>query len=201
MKRTNTLYIIIGLLTLFTSGASAQHHMRDVFAQMPDSLLPLLTQNNRLDCIDFIENNMPAKVKNRFDTYSELKTLTANYLLLRPSAHSQVEMKLFTRAEQGDTILCMVHTVESRNAADSYVRFYDLAWNELSEVCSRPQANAFMDEGIDIEARGILCGLTLIKASLSAETPTLTWQLQTGVLPPDLREKAIEKVHDIQVEL
>ena len=54
---------------------------------------------------------------------------------------------------------------------------------------------------IDVEARGILCGLTLIKASLSAETPTLTWQLQTGVLPPDLREKATEKVHDIQVEL
>lgn len=201
MNRTYTLYIIIiGLLTLCTSGASAQH-MRDIFAQMPDSLLPLLSQNNRLDCIDFIENNMPAKVKNRFDTYSELKALTADYLLLRPSAHSQVEMKLFPRAEQGDTILCMVHTVESRNAADSYVRFYDLAWNELSEVCSRPQADAFMDEGIDIEARGILCGLTLIKASLSAETPTLTWQLQTGVLPPDLREKAIEKVHDIQVEL
>ena len=39
--------------------------MRQVFAEMPDSILGILTKYNRLDCIDFIENNLPAKVENR----------------------------------------------------------------------------------------------------------------------------------------
>ena len=29
--------------------------LRDVFRQMPDSLMPTLTQNNRLDFLDFLE--------------------------------------------------------------------------------------------------------------------------------------------------
>ena len=47
--------------------------MRDVFAAMPDSVLGIMTKNNRLDCIDFIENDMEAKVRNRFDGFSVLK--------------------------------------------------------------------------------------------------------------------------------
>ena len=47
--------------------------MRDVFAQMPDSVLPAVTRNNRLDCIDFIDNNLEAKVRNAFDDYVTLE--------------------------------------------------------------------------------------------------------------------------------
>ena len=48
-------------LMAFTSQASAQDLMiRDVFKQMPDSLMPYLSQNNRLDFIDFLDANMKA---------------------------------------------------------------------------------------------------------------------------------------------
>ena len=40
--------------SFFISCAMAQPMMRDVFAAMPDSVLPLVTKNNRLDCIDFM---------------------------------------------------------------------------------------------------------------------------------------------------
>ena len=67
--------------------------MRDLFAAMPDSLLPLVTRNNRLDCIDFIENHLEARVKNKLDQYVELKKLTEDYLLFQTSQKGYLEMK------------------------------------------------------------------------------------------------------------
>ena len=59
--------------------ASAQK-MRDCFVNMPDSVLTLLTKNNRLDCVDFIDSKMRAVVRNEFEGKSELLMLTDSYL-------------------------------------------------------------------------------------------------------------------------
>ena len=46
------------LFATITGQVSAQTlKMRDVFRQMPDSLMPSLSQNDRLDFIDFIDSN------------------------------------------------------------------------------------------------------------------------------------------------
>ena len=50
------------------SRAAAQKEARTVFVQMPDSILPLLTEVNRADCIDFLDSHMRAQVTNRFGT-------------------------------------------------------------------------------------------------------------------------------------
>ena len=44
--------ILIAIL-LFPLTIQAQLTMRDVFLQMPDSLLPYLSQSNRLDLLDY----------------------------------------------------------------------------------------------------------------------------------------------------
>ena len=62
------------IITLALGQALQAQKMRDVFAAMPDSVLGIMTKNNRLDCIDFIENDMEAKVRNRFDGLSRLAT-------------------------------------------------------------------------------------------------------------------------------
>ena len=54
------------LLLYITSVCSAQGlALRDAFRQMPDSVMPTLTQNNRLDCLDFLDAGMKAEVRNR----------------------------------------------------------------------------------------------------------------------------------------
>ena len=82
---------IIPFLVIFPLSflVQAQVRVKDLFASAPDSIFPLLTQNNRLDCIDFRENNMTARVKNRMDDVSELKELTDDYLLMQVSADSR----------------------------------------------------------------------------------------------------------------
>ena len=52
-------YWLLGclLLLLAQTGRAEGLKMRDVFKQMPDSLLPYLSKNNRLDFIDFMESD------------------------------------------------------------------------------------------------------------------------------------------------
>ena len=75
MKRIILLFILHA--SFFTLHVMlAQTRIRDIYAEAPDSIFPLLTRNNRLDQIDFRENNMPAVVKNRFDSRCALLALT-----------------------------------------------------------------------------------------------------------------------------
>ena len=112
MKRIILLSLLGQMMCL---SMYSQVRMRDIFASAPDSVFPLLTRNNRLDCIDFIENKMPARVKNRLDNVVELLKLGDAYLQLRTSERSIVEMRLLS-----DSLMCLIHTYMGP-AADSRV--------------------------------------------------------------------------------
>ena len=92
MKRGFAL-VVGSLLCLIHVGAQ---DMRTLLVAMPDSILPLLTKNNRMDCVDFVDSKMKAEVKNRLGEVSELKVLTKDYLLLQMTSQSTVEMKLLS---------------------------------------------------------------------------------------------------------
>ena len=78
--------------------------LRDVFRQMPDSLLPTLTQNNRLDFLDFLDAGMKAEVKNRLGGTSVMTVLTSDSLSLQVSASLRVDMLLLPLAEPLDSV-------------------------------------------------------------------------------------------------
>lgn len=189
----NIFSIIV--FTISVTAWAQEVKMRDIFAQAPDSIFPLMTKNNKLDCIDFIENNMRARVKNKFDTYSELTMLTNDYLRLQQSEKSMVEMKIFS-----DSLLCMVHTFLGP-AADSEVSFYNLKWEPVSYPLERPKADDFFPPETDAEVSGLLRQLPLIKAALSPEDTTLTWELQTTELTKVQKKTAERFLHSIAVPL
>ena len=51
---------------LLVAHAQSQTRMRDIFAETPDSIFPMLSTNNKLDCIDLIENNMQARYNSAY---------------------------------------------------------------------------------------------------------------------------------------
>ena len=55
------------IVTMFCAIPMLAQNMRSVFISMPDSITPLLTKVNKEDCVDFLDSNMKAEVKNRFD--------------------------------------------------------------------------------------------------------------------------------------
>lgn len=181
--------VLAGVLFLLSLRAGAQE-MKTLFINMPDSLSPLFTKVNRADFADFLESNMKAQVKNRFDKRSEMKVLTKDYLLLEISPQSSLEMKLLPLNDSLN-IICMVKTV-CGPACDSHLRFFDTAWNELpaSRFVNVPQANSFyqVTDSTDLDKFGDArrkADLLLLKATLSAQEPTLTFIYTT----PDYLDK------------
>lgn len=184
---------------LFVAVSSvAQVRMRDVFAQLPDSILPLMTRNNRLDCIDFIENGMEARVKNKFNDQVVLEALTEDFLLIRTSESSNVEMKLMPLGS--DTLIC-VNRIYFGPTEDSDVRLYDINWRFVRNV-QRPEVLEFfktvdsirpwtpeMADTMDM-IRGEATYLPLIKASLSAESSEIQWVLQSNEFSKEIKKVA-----------
>lgn len=108
--------------------------MKDVFSAMPDSVMPTLTRNNRLDMVDFVESGMRAEVKDVFDDTSTLDTLTADYLHLTLSDAVKVEMKLLPSSvalpDSSSQVVCVVMTY-GRKPIESSVQLFTSRWNPL----------------------------------------------------------------------
>ena len=185
------LLLFLSVVGCQLSVVKAQTRIRDIYAEAPDSIFPLLTKNNRLDQIDFRENNMKADVKNKFEDHSELLVLNDKYLKLQLSKHCLVEMRLLN-----DSTFCMVQTYNAP-ASDSQIRFFNTSWNELPQTVERPSVDEFLGEDVDIDVRLALQALPLIKASLSENNETVTFELQTSELTKEQKKKLEGKVHDI----
>ena len=90
MKR---ILILIFVLCVYGAAGRAQD-LKTLFVALPDSLSPLLTEVNRADFGDFLESGMKAEVKNRFGNMSEMTKLTSDYLFLKTTSASTLELKL-----------------------------------------------------------------------------------------------------------
>jgi hypothetical protein len=110
----------------------------DCFREIPDSLLPTLSRNNRLDMLDFMESKMKAEVTNRLGGKSEMTSLTDSTLSIQMSNALKVDMLLLTPESPADTnseeVICMIETFGSDSLSlDSKVRFFTLSWELLNE--------------------------------------------------------------------
>lgn len=181
--------LLMAAAMLLVAHAQSQTRMRDIFAETPDSIFPMLSTNNKLDCIDLIENNMQARVKNCFDEPVELKQLGETFLHLEMSKRSTVEMKLM-----GDSVICLIRTYRGP-VSDSQVRFYNLQWQLLRIPFSTPGVEAFwmpVPDSLAREAgfvRQSLQALPFVEVKAHPDDERLTFILQTGELCKE--EKAL----------
>ncbi|MCR5820402.1 MAG: DUF3256 family protein [Bacteroidaceae bacterium] len=180
--------------------------MRDLFAALPDSILPTTTRYNRLDCIDFIENGMEAKVRGAFNEFVTLEALTPTYLRFTTSSSAYIEMKLLPVADS--LIICLVSTIvtgsDSLMLKDSSIRFYTTSWRALpqSDFLTIPAVPDFCTGALSSRslvpmaeaAQRSLMDFHPIHASLSPDSLTLTLTLQTSDLSIDQRQAARKMV-------
>lgn len=126
---------LIGLL-LFVSltGRAEDLKIQDVFKQMPNSVLPTLSENNRLDMLDFMASNMKAEVTNRLGGKSEMTVLTDSTLTIRVSDALTVELLLLRSEYTDKNLLCLIETFGRDSLSlDSQVRFFTPSWERLNE--------------------------------------------------------------------
>ena len=188
------------LIMLAMSGLSAfsQTKAKDVFATAPDSIFPLLTTNNRLDCIDLIENNMKATVKNKLEQKAEMTALTDSYLQIKPSEKSVVEIKMLN-----DSVFCLINTCLGP-APDSRISFFTHDWKPYKTTFPMPHATDFWKSVPDSLAREAnfaqrsLEDLLLIQISADKENTELTLTIQTSELSGKEKEIAQKYVQPLR---
>lgn len=130
-------WLMATLFALITGQVSAQDMlMRDVFRQMPDSIMPYLSQNNRLDFIDFLDSDMKAEVKNALGGTSEMTTLADDSLSIRMSESLRTDLLLMTLAQPIDSMTQIVVKIETFLVdsiyGESRVNYYSTEWKPLA---------------------------------------------------------------------
>jgi len=137
MRKIFLMWIL--MVGLYSGQASAQDlKLRDVFKQMPDSLMPYLSQNNRLDFIDFLDSNMKAEVKNQLGGSSVMTSLSDDSLVIQMNKSLRTDLFLMKLAEPVDSIHSVIVMVETFLVdsiyGESTIKYYTPSWRLLSDI-------------------------------------------------------------------
>lgn len=175
--------ITIGLLLLVVT-LQAQE-LKSLYVTIPDSLSPLLTNVNRQDFGDFLSSNMKAEVRNRFGNSSEMTKMTSDYLELKLTSVSKVNMKVLA-VDDSTKVICVAKTYQGP-VEDTQISFYSTKWEKLdtNEFIDLPTKDDFFIQPIKTEKRDSLefykaqADVHLMKAELSDQEQTLTFTYTT----------------------
>lgn len=125
-------YVMMLVLAMCGALASAQT-IKEVWQTMPDSIMPLLSKNNRLDCIDYWEAGQQGDVKNRLDGKVAILFMNEDSLAVADTELSSYEMNL-NRGESGDVKSIVVRrNVKVGDVMDWTERVFSPAWQLLEE--------------------------------------------------------------------
>jgi len=123
MKKT---LIIICFLTCWLC-VSAQS-LREVWIEMPDSVLPYLSKSQRTELVDYVDMKADPAVLNAFGDSVRIERMTNNYLLVKASKVTRLEIKLLD-----NNTLALVQTWKAP-AAESKLSLFDLQWQPKEAV-------------------------------------------------------------------
>ena len=120
------ILIIICFLTCWL-GVSAQN-LREVWIEMPDSILPYLSKSQRTELADYVEMKAEPAVLSTFGDSVRIERMTNNYLLLKANEATRLEIKLLD-----NNTLALVQTWMAP-AAESKLSLFNLQWQPKEAV-------------------------------------------------------------------
>jgi len=124
-------------------GVSAQS-LREVWIEMPDSILPYLSKSQRTELADYVEMKAEPAVLSTFGDSVRIERMTNNYLLLKANEATRLEIKLLD-----NNTLALVQTWMAP-AAESKLSLFNLQW-QPKEVVVDYKANIVKPESMNDE--------------------------------------------------
>lgn len=111
-------------------------NIREVFKLMPDSLLPYLTQNNRLDMIDFMDAKMKAAVDNQLGGESEMTYLSDDSLCIKMNESMTLELKMLRDEKEPIVLMKRTYQITERQK-EILIGRYSSSWRPISDVSEK----------------------------------------------------------------
>ncbi|MBR1484749.1 MAG: DUF3256 family protein [Prevotella sp.] len=142
--RTLSIWI---LLLLCLQLHAQQFTVRQAFVEMPDTLLPYLSNSNRLDLLDYLDAKMKAEVDNELEGRTTLVSMGEDSLVLHLNDLHQLTLYVLDVAEPIDSslqVIAAAHTYRlSTGEEDHTLCFYSRKWVPLnSQPALTPQQAA-----------------------------------------------------------
>lgn len=128
VKMKKIKYIMMACLLTASLGVGAKS-MKDLLVSMPDSMMPTLNSNMRLEFAELQEMGVKAEVKNLLGEVSVMDTLTQDFVQVRMSKVSTLQMKKLPM-ENGDSVLCVVKSFAGPEK-ESELYFFNQEWKVL----------------------------------------------------------------------
>ncbi|MCD7938453.1 MAG: DUF3256 family protein [Tannerellaceae bacterium] len=176
-------HVIFTICFSFLAICGMAQTINSSFISIPDSLLPHLEKEWRQDLIDLYTAGKTARLQNMIGGYSVLEQLSDDYLLLKTTERSSVEMKLLPLVNKTH-LICLVRTVAGP-VEDSQVLFYTTDWEPLdaTDLLTPVTKEWFVREDLvmDQDTQFLLnmLDMDLVRYNLDAETQTLTATYKT----------------------
>lgn len=128
-KDMNRKKIFTVLCALVVALAVQAKSLRELWVSMPDSLVPVLTQNMRVEFTELQDMKVKAEVTTSLGDTSVMDTLTNDFMQIRLSRVCTLRLKKLPQTG-GDSIICMVRTLAAPEK-ESEVMFFDQQWQQL----------------------------------------------------------------------
>ncbi len=193
MKKT----LLLSIFVLCSTMLRAQSNVAEIalpckewFQSMPDSLLPLINDNARQALTHAYELRTPALTTDAMGTELKLDTLTNEYLCLRTSEISTLQLRLLHTTDSV-SLIAAIRTVMAP-AHHSTISFYNAQWQQLFWVeFPYPTVQQFIGESTEAQrVAAQFRQMPLIEITASPSDTRFTLTLSTDELDSDGRELA-----------
>lgn len=190
--------LLPAFLSAGTLSTSDTISARRAFVEMPADVLDLLNTSTRLDMLDYFDADSIWSAPNTMEGRSELKSVTPDFIEVRLTAVSTLQIKTLPLKKGGD-VVATSYTIDSDgSSADSRLRFFDADMSLLpsNKFFKEPQLKNFFNipRGSLTTMKEIeqIVTFPTVRYDLSADSTTLKATLTVGEYVDADNRKIIE---------
>lgn len=147
----NRYFRLIACLALACIGswAGAQNHMSECIKQMPQVMMPQVSDQDKAKLVDTYSVGKPSEVDSKLTGKIVLEKLTDNYAKIKTSEIGYTEMKLLPLVNN-TSVIALVKTVTTP-VKDGNIAFYSPDWKKIETpiIEGEPVANDFYPADLD----------------------------------------------------
>lgn len=130
--------VLFSVLLFAAVAVHAHRTMREIWVTMPDSVVPYLNHELRVELADYWDMSAEAKVKNLLENETRIVKMSGDYMEVK--LNSSTDAQLRTLAVDDSTyIICMVKTFNAP-AKESVVAFFTEDWKPVGGTFGLPSA-------------------------------------------------------------
>lgn len=138
-KNKMKIFALLISLLCCTTNIMGQISIKEVIGNIPDEILPYITNDQKEELLKFTGSKDSVKVKNTFNGATSIDTISFDYAKINMNKTTEMQLKLL-RGNDSTQILCVIKTIKSP-LKESTVKFYSTEWQAINSTFGLPVDN------------------------------------------------------------